>query len=165
MHKLLEYVCDELEELERKADKGGKLSMAEIQYVDTLAHTKKNLLTADAMMESEYSEAGGSSNRGSYGRGGSNRGGSNMGGSNRGGSNMGGSSMGGSMDGSYARGRNARRDSMDRYSREGSYEQSYYSRDDAKEYLIQQLMEMEQDMPDEETKHMVKKWIKQAEEQ
>lgn len=164
MHKLLEYVCDELEELERKADKGGKLSMAEIQYVDTLAHTKKNLLTADAMMESEYSEAGGSSNRGSYGRGGSNRGGSNMGGSNRGGSSRE-SYEGGSMDGSFARGRNARRDSMGRYSREGSYEQSYYSREDAKDDLIEQLRQMEQNMPDEETRHMVKKWIKQAEEQ
>ena len=55
MHKLMEYVCDELEELERKAEKGGKLSMAEIQYGDTLAHFKKNLLTADAMTgEGEY---------------------------------------------------------------------------------------------------------------
>ena len=49
MHKLMEYVCDELEELERKAEKGGKLSMAEIQYADTLAHMKKNLLKADEM--------------------------------------------------------------------------------------------------------------------
>lgn len=51
MHKLIEYVCDELKELERKADKDGKLSMAEIQYMDTLAHAKKNLLTGDAMMD------------------------------------------------------------------------------------------------------------------
>lgn len=55
MDKLLNYVCDELEELEHKADKG-KLSAAEIQYGDTLAHLKKNLLTADAMMEEGYSE-------------------------------------------------------------------------------------------------------------
>lgn len=54
MDKLLDYVCDELEELEHKAEKGD-LSMAEIQYGDTLAHLKKNLLTADAMMDSEYS--------------------------------------------------------------------------------------------------------------
>lgn len=51
MHKLIGYVCDELKELERKADKDGKLSMAEIQYMDTLAHAKKNLLTGDAMMD------------------------------------------------------------------------------------------------------------------
>ena len=60
MHKLIEYICDELEELERKADKEGKLSMAEIQYGDTLAHMKKNLLKADEMWEdSEYSMMGG----------------------------------------------------------------------------------------------------------
>ena len=55
MHKLIEYVCDELEELERKAEKDGKLSMAEIQYGDTLAHFKKNLLKSDEMMDDDYS--------------------------------------------------------------------------------------------------------------
>lgn len=54
MHKLIDYVCGELDELERKADKDGKLSMAEMQYVDLLAHTKKNLLKAEEMGE-EYS--------------------------------------------------------------------------------------------------------------
>lgn len=54
MHKLLEYVCSEMSDLERKADKDGKLSMAEMQYLDTLAHTKKNLLKAEEM--SGYSE-------------------------------------------------------------------------------------------------------------
>lgn len=68
MHKILEYVCDEMEKLERKADKEGKLSMSEIQYLDTLAHTKKNLLTAEAMMdEGEYSNMGGSYERDGYG--------------------------------------------------------------------------------------------------
>ena len=55
MHKLIEYICDELEELERKAGKDGKLSMAEVQYMDTLAHAKKNLLKGDEMEEGEYS--------------------------------------------------------------------------------------------------------------
>lgn len=50
MHKLIEYVCSELDDLERKAEKGG-LSMSEVQYMDTLAHAKKNLLTGDAMMD------------------------------------------------------------------------------------------------------------------
>lgn len=149
MHKLIEYICDELEELERKADKGGKLTMSEIQYGDVLAHFKKNLLTGDAMMEGEeeeYSNASGNS----YARG---------------------------------RGRNARRDSMGRYSREGgqgnqgglyrggqgggSYRGgSYdgYSREGAKEELVMQLREMEQDA-DEESRRMIKKWIKQVEEQ
>ena len=60
MHKLIEYVCDELEELERKIDKGGKLSMQEIEYADKLAHIKKSLLAADEMWEDgEYSNARG----------------------------------------------------------------------------------------------------------
>lgn len=149
MHKLIEYICDEMEELERKAEKGGKLSIQEVQYADMLAHLKKNILTSDAMMESddEYSNDGGS-----YARG---------------------------------RGRNARRDSMGRYSSEGrsyrmsdggsyrggsyrdggSYRYSRdggYSRAEAKEDMLMQLREMEQDA-DEESRQMIKRWIKQVE--
>jgi hypothetical protein len=58
MHKLIDYICDELKELERKAEKNGSLSMQEIQYMDTLAHAKKNLLTGEAMMEAEDGESG-----------------------------------------------------------------------------------------------------------
>lgn len=54
MHKLMEYVCDELEELEKKADKG-KLSMSEIEYADKLAHLKKNILRSDELMDEGYS--------------------------------------------------------------------------------------------------------------
>ena len=141
MHKLIEYVCDELEELERKADKG-KLSMTEMQYVDLLAHTKKNLLTADAMMEAddEYSNDGGSS----YARG---------------------------------RGRYAKRDAMGRYSYDdvhmmgGTYRDGRdgrdgrYSRADAKEDMLMELHNMEKMAQDNETRQMVKRWIKQVEEQ
>lgn len=49
MHKLIDYICDELEELERKVERGGNLSMTEIQYMDTLAHAKKNLLKSEEM--------------------------------------------------------------------------------------------------------------------
>ena len=71
MHKLVDYICDELEELERKAEKDGKLSMAEVQYMDALAHAKKNLLKSDEMMEDDYSMAGEPymRNRQSYARG------------------------------------------------------------------------------------------------
>lgn len=119
MDKLIEYVCDELKELEKKADKDGKLSMAEIQYADTLAHMKKNLLKGEEMYEDEYSMArdGMRSYRGgSYGR----------------------SYEGGGYSGeSYARGRgrNARRDSMGRYSSEG------YSRNGDFMDDLQELME------------------------
>lgn len=91
MHKLIDYICDELEELERKAGKDGKLSMAEVQYMDTLAHAKKNLLKAEEMSEDGYS---GMYPR-YYGDGRS------------------------YDDRSYARGRGRKRDSMGRYSSRG----------------------------------------------
>lgn len=70
MHKLMEYICDELEELERKADKDGKLSMAEVEYMDTLAHAKKNLMKCEEMEGEEYSTRGDSRyGRNSYARG------------------------------------------------------------------------------------------------
>lgn len=138
MHKLMEYVCSEMEELERKADKDGKLSMAEMQYLDTLAHTKKNLLKADEMWEeSEYSEAmdgrGGSYARRSYNRGDSYR----------------------YDDGTaMARGRrgNVRRDSMGRYSRaEGA------------EMMVDELRELMQEAPDERTRMEFQKFIQKIE--
>lgn len=55
MHKLIDFICEEMDELERKAGKDGKLSMAEVQYLDTLAHTKKNLLKAEEMSDGGYS--------------------------------------------------------------------------------------------------------------
>ena len=55
MHKLIDYICDELETLEAKAGKGEKLTMAEVEYMDTLAHAKKNLLKGEEMMGDDYS--------------------------------------------------------------------------------------------------------------
>lgn len=97
MHKIYEYLCDELKDLEKKAESGQGLSMAELEYLDKLTETKKNLLKIEMLEEdSEYSNA---MDGGSYARGG----------------------RGGSYRGSYARGRGrgARRDSMGRYSSEG----------------------------------------------
>lgn len=144
MDKLMEYICEELEELEKKASKEGKLTAAEIEYLDKLTHIKKNILKAEEMWEdSEYSEDGSSYAKGrNY-----------------------------MIGGSYARGRgsNAKRDSMGRYSsRGGSYARgnSYengYSREDAKEELAMQLQELEQNAPDEQTKRMIGKWMRQLE--
>ena len=150
MHKLMEYICEEMEELEKKAGKDGKLSMAEMQYLDTLAHTKKNLLKADEMWEdSEYSEAmdgrGGSYGRRSYARGG-NRSNAYEGGSYRS------YEDGGTM--SMARGRrgNVRRDSMGRYSRaEGA------------EMMVDELRELMQEAPDERTRMEFQKFIQKIE--
>lgn len=137
MHKLLEYVCDELEELERKVEKGGKLSMAEMQYGDTLAHMKKNLLTADAMTgedEEGYSNTGYSYARGR-------------------GRNARRDSMG-----RYSR------ESMDNsYAREDNRGRSYYSREDAKEELAMDLRNLKREAKDSETAQMIDRWIKQLE--
>ena len=69
MHKLIEYACDELEEIERKVGKGQKLSMQELQYADTLAHMKKNLLKSEEMSGGEEYSGRGYSRRMSYGKG------------------------------------------------------------------------------------------------
>lgn len=54
MHKLIEYVCVELEKIEKQAGTGN-LSISEIEYADKLAHLKKNLLRAEELMEEGYS--------------------------------------------------------------------------------------------------------------
>ena len=135
MHKLMEYICDEMDELDRKVEKGGKLTMAEVQYLDTLAHTKKNLLKADEMSDGEYSGRYDNylSNT-SYERGDNRNGRMSMG-----------------RD-SYARGRgrNAKRDSMGRYSSAG---------DD----LVEELRDLMEDAPDERTKMEFQKFIQKME--
>lgn len=132
MHKLIDYICDELDELERKADKG-KLSMAEVQYGDMLAHFKKNLLKAEEMSDEGYS------NRAYYGDG-------------RGYSQR-------YEDGnSYARGRgrNARRDAMGRYSSRGGYSM-------AGDDMIAELRDLMQDAPDEQTRMEFQRFIQKIE--
>ena len=138
MDKLINFVCDELEELERKVSKDGKLSMAEVQYMDTLAHTKKNLLKGEEMSEEGYS---GMMYPRYYGE-------DRMDGS----SYRDGRSYG---DGrSYARGRNARRDSMGRYSRGYSM---------ANEDMIEELHDLMEKAPDEMTKKEFKRFIDKIE--
>ena len=65
---------------------------------------------------------------------------------------------------SYARGR--RRDSMGRYSRDynrgNSYRNMGYSREDAKEYLVDQLREISMGA-DGDHKMMIDEWIRQVE--
>lgn len=140
MHKLYEYICDELKDLEKKAEKGN-LSMQEIQYADTLAHLKKNLMKADEMMEDEfgeysmayypmtsYAEEGGG--KGTYSA----------------------RMMGGR---SYARGRgaNARRDSRGRYSSRG------YSM--AGDDFRADLEDLMQDAPNEHVKNKIRELMRE----
>lgn len=133
MHKLIDYVCEELESLEKKAAKGS-MSAAEIEYADKLASLKKNLIKGD-MLYDEVMEDGEYS--------GAMRPMSDMGGTYRGGSYS--RNRDGGM--SYARGngrgrgRNARRDSMGRYSSEG------YSRADGMDEMIESIRSMMGELP------------------
>ena len=95
MHKLYEWACNELEELESKAEKG--LSAADVEYADKLTELKKNILKIE-MLEDEGYSAEYRDDMGNYARG---------------------RNRGNSYRYSSARGRNARRDSMGRYSRDG----------------------------------------------
>jgi hypothetical protein len=133
MHKLYEYACDELKELEKKTDKG--LTAAELEYADKLTELKKNILKIEMLeQDSEYSGRydGGMTNR-SYR------------GSFRDEDMM--------MSGARGRGRNARRDSMGRYSSE------MYSR--AADDVIGQLEDMMESAPDDRSRMKIKDLIRE----
>ena len=69
MHKLLDYICSELDDLERKVDRGDSLTMTEVQYADTLLHMKKNLLKSEEMSGGDmYGLSYGARGRGSNAR-------------------------------------------------------------------------------------------------
>ena len=46
---LSDFIDEEMRELDKKAASEGKLSMQEIEFADTLAHLKKNMLKAEQM--------------------------------------------------------------------------------------------------------------------
>jgi hypothetical protein len=148
MHKLIEYVCEELESLEKKAAKGS-MSAAEIEYADKLASLKKNLLKGDmlydeAMEDGEYSRAM--------------RPMSDMGETYRGGSynrNRDGGMSYARGDG-RGRGRNAKRDSMGRYSSERGYSQ------DGQE-MANQLRDLMEDAPDESVRRDIERLLRKVE--
>ena len=126
MHKIIEFVCDELKDLEHKVEKEGSLSQKDFDYLKDLTEVKKDLLKTQMLEEeSEYSNAmGGGSYRG-YSRGYDMMGGGSYA------DDMGysraeafvrpdGSYRGEDMSYARGRGRGARRDSMGRYSSAGS---------------------------------------------
>ena len=135
MHKLCDFIYDELKDLEKKVDQD-KLTMDDVEYGDLLAHFLKSLKTVEAMDEGGYSNRmyptysyyDGSYRDESYRDGGYN-------------------------DGSYARGRrNARRDSRGRYSRE-------YSRADAMEDMRGMAEDMMEMAPDDATRQKIQRFM------
>jgi len=148
MHKLYKLACNELMELEQKADQG--LSMSDLEYAKELTELKKNIMKCwwlEDQLDSGYSGnySGNYSNRGS-----SYRGSYDMG--NRGGiGNLDGESL--YSDRSYARGRRyARRDSMGRYSRA----------EDDMDSMVQELRMISNDLP-EDKRNEVQSFIKRLE--
>ena len=143
MEDLKDLLCAELKDYAEKGKRSGELSKADVEVIDTVLNSVKNIYKIDKYKEETegYSEDGTYMGEGriygtSYESGYSDRGGSSY---------------------ARARGRYAKRDSRGRYSSRGgsSYDDdmSYarggrggnrggYSRDDGKHYMMEQLEEM-----------------------
>lgn len=162
MHEIKNKLMQELYEVEEKMKKasGGKISAGDLEYIHKLTDTIKNIDKIEALESDDYSEA------------------SEWMGEGR----MYGNSYDDGM--SYARGlgrgRNVRRDSMGRYSRDGggsyrggsSYDDgmSYarggrggYSRDSAKEHMIDRIEDMIEETDDPKTKRALERCVQAIE--
>ena len=132
MEDLKDLLCAELKDYAEKGKRSGELSKADVEVIDTVLNSVKNIYKIDKYKE----ETEGYSEDGTYMGEGRIYGTSYDDGMHREGGY------------SYARGRRyARRDSMGRYSRDGgmSYRggmRGGYSRDDGKHYMMEQLEEM-----------------------
>lgn len=137
--KQLHELCDTISEAIAEANEkirsgGGKLTAGDVDYVDKLTHALKSVKATISMIEDEDGASGYYPM--SYDM------------SNR-----------YSRNRSYARGRtNARRDSMGRYS--GNYSRENYSRDGA---MVDELRELMEDAPDEQTRQEFQKFIRKIE--
>ena len=152
IEKIKKMLCKELDEYAMK----GKISGADLDMIWKLTDTVKNLDKIEMLEEESegYSEARGGRGRGhSYAMGGSSYDDDMMYSERRG------------------RGRNARRDSMGRYSSdEGSSYDDYsearmdrrYSRDDAKDHMMNKLGEM-MTSADEEQREILKDAMRKIE--
>ena len=137
MEDLKDLLCAELEDYAEKGKKSGKMSMGDLDSIHKLTDTVKNILKID-MLEGEtgYSEDGAYMGEGRiYGT-----------------SYDDGMRRGGGYSYARGRGRYAKRDSMGRYSRDDGYMRrdgrgmrDGYSRDEGKEYMMEQLEDMMED--------------------
>lgn len=144
LHELCETIGRAINTANEKVrSAGGKVSSADMDYLDKLTHSLKSIKGVIRMIEEEEDDGASYGDR-SYRDGYSRR-------MYRGGSYGDGSYN----DGSYARGRmNARRDSMGRYSGNGgSYGGS----------MVDELRELMQDAPDEQTRQEMQRLIQKME--
>lgn len=153
LHEMSETLGRALKKANEKIrSSGGELSASDMDYVNKLSHSLKSVVTTAAMKEAEMDDGG---SYGSYGM----RGYSRESGPYR----YGGSYNGGSYDsGSYARGRgrNARRDSMGRYSRDGYSREGGYSEHSE---MVDELRELMEQAPDEQTRQEFQRLIQRME--
>lgn len=134
MYELCETIAKEIGDANQKIEAaGGKLSGADVDYIDKLTHTMKSIKSVIIIAENdENGESGYYPYMGGY------RSYENMRGGGR---------------------SNQRRDSRGRYSRENRG----YSRDDAKADMVDDLRELMHDAPDERTRMMFKEFIREIE--
>jgi hypothetical protein len=134
MHKLCDYLNDELKELEDKVERGGKLSRTEIEDGKNIAKFKMALLTNDAMERD-----GGESEMYPY-----------MGGYR-------------SYTGGRNNERMSDRRGMSNAQRRDSRGRYRYSRNDARAEMIDDLRDMMQDAPDDHTRQRFQHFISELE--
>ena len=168
MEDLKDLLCSELEDYAEKGKKSGKMSTADIEVIDTVLNSVKNIYKIDKYKE----ETEGYSEDGTYMGEGRIYGTSYDDGMHREGGY------------SYARGRRyARRDSMGRYSRDGGmsyddnmsyarggrggnrggYPREGYSRADAKEHMIEKMEDMMEEAESPKEKEAIRQCIMKLE--
>ena len=138
MEDLKDLLCAELQEYAENGKQSGKMSKADIEVIDTILNSVKNIYKIDKYKEETegYSEDGHYMGEGRiYGT-----------------SYDDGMRRGGGYSYARGRGRYAKRDSMGRYSRDDGYirrdgrgMRDGYSRDDGKAYMMEQLEDMMED--------------------
>lgn len=144
MHDIMDDLYELCETLEKDLAKtneklrmaGGELSGSDLEYIQKLTHSMKSLKTIMAMLEADdgFSRAGGNRN-----------------------GNMGG------MSGARGRTGNVRRDSMGRFSRDGSYygrrwRDGGMSYDGARDELMEHVEELMGIAKDEPTRKMIERF-------
>jgi hypothetical protein len=140
LYDLCETVSREIGEANEKIHAaGGKLSGADVDYIDKLTHTMKSIKTTIAMAEAE--ERDGESGYYPY---------------------MGGNYPSFENDRGMRGGRSnaRRRDSMGRYSREN---RGGYSRADARSDMVDDLRDLMRNAPDEHTRMRFQRFIEEIE--
>lgn len=135
MEDLKDLLCAELQEYAENGNRSGKMSKADIEVIDTVLNSVKNIYKIDKYKEETegYSEDGHYMGEGRiYGT-----------------SYDDGMRRGGGYSYARGRGRYAKRDSMGRYSRDDGYMRrdgrgmrDGYSRDEGKAYMMEQLEDM-----------------------